>query len=139
MNQQLRLASLCLLIAGGLATTSPSLAACTDCGTVSSIRTVHKGGEGSGAGAVMGGVAGALVGNQFGKGGDRTAMTVVGAGGGAYAGHQVEKSMNKKTEWLVQVKMDAGPQKTITYHTAPPVETGDRVKLRNGKLLLLAD
>lgn len=117
----------------------PVLAACRDCGVVTQVNTVQREGKASGTGAVVGGVAGALIGNQFGKGNGKTAMTVIGAGGGAYAGHQAEKSMKKKTEWRVVVKMDNGEQKTLTYGSEPAIQQGDRVKLRNGKLALIAD
>jgi uncharacterized protein YcfJ len=41
-------------------------------------------------GAVLGGLAGAVVGSRFGKGHGRDALTVVGAVGGAIAGDQIQ-------------------------------------------------
>lgn len=117
----------------------PAKAACTDCGVVTQVRKVQQEGAASGTGAVVGGVAGALLGNQFGKGNGKTAMTVIGAGGGAYAGHQAEKSMKKKAEWRVGVKMEGGDMKTFTYGSEPALQQGDKVKVRNGKLVLIAD
>jgi outer membrane lipoprotein SlyB len=114
-------------------------AACPDCGKVVSVNMGETEGKASGVGAVAGGVGGALVGSQIGKGRGNTAMTVVGAAGGAYAGHQVEKSMNKKKFWKVVVNMENGEQKNFTYGSQPAFKSGDRVKVRDGKLLLLAD
>jgi uncharacterized protein YcfJ len=37
-------------------------------------------------------MVGGLVGNQFGHGNGRSAMTLAGAAGGAYAGHAIEKN-----------------------------------------------
>lgn len=44
-------------------------------------------------GTVIGGVAGGLLGNRIGHGRGKTVATVAGAAGGAYAGNQVQKSM----------------------------------------------
>jgi outer membrane lipoprotein SlyB len=116
-----------------------AVAACSDCGRVASVNAVETEGKASGVGAVAGGVGGALIGNQFGKGGTKTALTVAGAAGGAYAGHQVEKSMSKKKTWQVAVNMDAGSKKTFNFESQPSFKTGDHVKVRDGKLLLLSD
>jgi uncharacterized protein YcfJ len=48
------------------------------------------------AGTVLGGVAGGLLGNQVGGGRGKTVATVAGAAGGAYAGNQIQKSMQDK-------------------------------------------
>lgn len=62
---------------------------CIDCGVVVGVRLVEQKGEGTGLGAVVGGVAGAVVGHEIARG--RDAGTVVGAAGGAIAGHQIER------------------------------------------------
>ena len=77
-------------------TASPS---CTSCGTVEVIRVVELKGEASGLGAVAGGVAGAVIGNQMGSGRGNTAMTVIGAAGGAFAGHEIERNAKKHQTW----------------------------------------
>lgn len=48
------------------------------------------------AGTVIGGVAGALLGNSVGGGRGKTLTTVAGAAAGAYAGNQVQKNMQQK-------------------------------------------
>ena len=59
-------------------------------------RVVHKKEWGTGgvAGTVIGGAAGGLLGNQFGKGSGNAAMTGVGAAGGALAGHEIGKDQD---------------------------------------------
>lgn len=138
MNPTKSLRFLATLAALGLAGAVPAHAACIDCGVVTAINKVEKEGEGTGLGAVAGGVAGAVIGNQFGKGSGNTAMTILGAGGGAYAGHQVEKRMKKKTFWNVKVKFDqGGKEKTYSFASEPNLRNGDRVKLQDGKPVLI--
>jgi uncharacterized protein YcfJ len=48
------------------------------------------------AGTVIGGVAGGLLGSTIGGGTGRTVATIAGAAGGAYAGNQVQKGMQRK-------------------------------------------
>ena len=118
----------------------PARKACSDCAVVESIRYVEQKGEASGLGAVAGGVLGGVLGHQVGSGRGNTVATIAGAGAGAYAGHQVEKSHNKKSYWSVAVKMDDGSRRTLTYSAKPAVNEGERVKLVDGgkRLALLA-
>lgn len=115
-------------------TAPPAAARCADCGVVDSVRAVEAKGEASGLGAVAGGVVGGLLGNQVGGGSGRTAMTVVGAGAGAYAGHEVEKTMKKSVNYQIRVRMDDGSYRTI-HAAQPEVDVGQRVKLRDGRLV----
>jgi outer membrane lipoprotein SlyB len=117
-------------------TVPPAVAAarCTDCGVIDSVRAVEVKGEGSGVGAVAGGVVGGVLGNQIGGGRGRTAMTVVGAGAGAYAGNEVEKNMKKSVSYEIRVRMDDNTYRT--FHAAQPdVGVGQRVKVRDGQLV----
>ena len=130
------------LIATALLAGTAFAASCNgDCGRVQSIRYVEQQGEASGVGAVAGGVLGGVVGHQFGSGRGNTAMTIAGAAGGAYAGHQVEKNRNKKAYWSVAIKMDGGNVRTFTYSSKPSVKEGERVKLVDGgkRLALISD
>src|ERR1700704_2422549 len=63
--------------------------ACTDCGVVIAVKEVQDQGKGTGLGAVVGGVAGAVVGHEIADG--NNAGTVIGAAGGAIAGHQIDR------------------------------------------------
>ncbi len=114
--------------------TVASTARCDACGVVDTIRAVEAKGEGSGVGAVAGGVVGGILGNQVGGGRGRTAMTVVGAGAGAYAGHELEKNMNKSVSYEIRVRMDDNTYRTFRS-AQPDVGVGQRVKVRDGQLL----
>ena len=65
---------------------------CASCGTVASIRMVELKGNATGLGAVAGGVTGAVVGNQMGRGNGNAIMTLLGAAGGAIAGNAIDKN-----------------------------------------------
>ncbi|AJP57090.1 hypothetical protein UC34_08905 [Pandoraea vervacti] len=108
---------------------------CSTCGTVQSVEPIRTEGHATGLGAVGGAVAGGLLGNQFGAGNGRTAMTVVGALGGGLAGNEVEKRVRSDTVYRVYVRMDTGKTRYWTYQSAPGVQPGDRVRLENNGLV----
>jgi len=108
---------------------------CASCGTVESIRAVELRGDASGLGAAAGGVTGAVVGNQIGRGNGNTAMTILGAAGGALAGNEIEKNMKKHYSYRVTVRMDDGSFRTISQSTIPTVVVGGRVRIANGTLV----
>lgn len=110
-------------------------AVCSNCGTIEAIKTTEISGQGTGLGAVAGGVTGAVVGNQFGKGDGKTAMTVVGAAGGAYVGHEVEKHVKRTVRYNVTVRMENGTYQTISQDTQPGFSVGQKVKIINGALV----
>ena len=107
-------------------------AVCRECGVVESVQAVTRKGEASGLGAVAGGVLGAAVGNQMGKGNGRDAMTVIGAVGGGVAGHEIEKRAKSTTVHVVKVRMDDGSLRTIEQ--AASARTGDRVIVEGNKM-----
>ncbi len=111
------------------------VAVCPQCGVIESIQAVEVKGQGSGVGAVAGGVAGAVVGSQFGRGNGRTALGVLGAAGGAYAGHEIEKNLKRSTRWRVAVRMEDGTAKTLNKAVQPAFAVGDKVKVINGALM----
>lgn len=94
--------------------------------TVVDVREVAGVGEGTGMGAVGGGVLGAVLGSQVGKGKGRTAAGVLGALGGAYAGHEVEKRLRGK-QWETTLRMDDGSTRIVTSKSAPSWRVGDKV------------
>ena len=123
-------AGLCLALAF-----APSAgAACPTCGTVTDVKTVKKEGEASGVGAVAGGVLGGVLGHQVGSGRGNTAATIVGAGAGAYAGHQVEKNQKSTTSYQVVVKMEDGKSRTFNFSKETSYRVGDKIKVVDGKL-----
>ncbi len=109
------------------ATPAPPVASCSNCGTVEAVTPMTRDGQGSGVGAIAGGVIGAVVGNQVGKGSGRTVATVLGAAGGGWAGHTVEKKMKKETVYSVRVRMQDGSSRTVQQKSAPAV--GSKVQV----------
>lgn len=108
---------------------------CNECGSVIAVDAVKQQGEGSGLGAVAGGVAGALLGNQVGGGSGRRIATVAGAAGGAYAGHQAEKYLKSGTRYDVVVRMEDGTNRSFSFENEPGYRVGDKVKVVDGKLI----
>lgn len=107
---------------------------CSHCGIVASVNAIKEKGEGSGLGAIAGGVLGGVLGNQVGGGTGKKIATVAGAAGGAYAGHQVEKTMKSTTSYEVVVNMDDGSTRTFSYDTPPAFQAGTKVRVVNGTL-----
>jgi outer membrane lipoprotein SlyB len=104
-------------------------------GVVESVREIKQAAEKSnGVGPIAGGVAGAVVGNQFGKGMTRNVLTVLGAAGGALAGTAVEKNVRATTHWEINVRLDDGSYRTLNSDVAPFWHGGERVRLVDGKL-----
>lgn len=108
---------------------------CLDCGVVESVREIEQKGEGSWMGPVAGGIGGAILGKQMGKGTGNTIMTVLGAAGGAYAGHEIEKRVRSTKQWVVSVRMNDGSSRTLSYPSQPQWHAGEKVRLENGTLV----
>ena len=110
-------------------------APCLTCGVIDNVREVTQAGEGSGLGAVAGGVIGGILGNQVGGGTGKKVATVAGVAGGAYAGHQVEKSQKKTTRYEITVRMNDGSLRTLTQDSVPGWRIGEPVRVENGVLM----
>jgi outer membrane lipoprotein SlyB len=119
----------------GVAGPAPRGSACASCGTVESIHAVELKGNASGLGAVAGGLTGAVVGHQIGRGNGNTAMTILGAAGGALAGNQIEKNVKKHYSFRVTVRMDDGSSRTLSQSSAPAVAVGERVRVVDGAVI----
>ena len=132
------LASMVTAGAAAQAPASPPAVACNNCGVVTSVRYVEEKGEGTGAGAVVGGVVGGVLGHQIGSGHGNTAATIAGVGVGAYAGNEVEKNAKKKSYYVINVQLDNGTKRSFTQGSNPPFRDGDRIKIVDGRLALLA-
>jgi len=109
---------------------------CANCGTVEAVRTVELKGEGTGLGAVAGGVTGAVIGNQIGSGRGNTAMTVIGAAGGAFAGNEIEKNVKKRYAYRITVRMEDGSFRTVSQSQPPTVGVGDKVRVADGVVVV---
>jgi outer membrane lipoprotein SlyB len=110
---------------------------CADCGVVEAINAVEVKGQGSYLGAVVGGVAGVLLGSQVGHGAGTTVAEVAGGAGGAYAGNEIEKKMKASKHYEVVVRLENGGSKTFSYAAQPGFAVGTRVKVANGTLTVL--
>jgi outer membrane lipoprotein SlyB len=101
-------------------------------GVVESVREVTQPGEAKGLGAIGGGVVGGVLGNKLGKG--KGLVTILGAAGGAFAGHQIEKHARADKRWEIGVRLDDGSLRTLTSESQPAWRSGDRVRLVNDTL-----
>lgn len=108
---------------------------CTDCGTVTDVRSYQVKGDASGVGAAVGAVAGGLLGNQIGGGSGKKIATVAGVVGGGLAGHEIEKRRNTDTRWEVTVQLDNGGTTTVPYSQAPGLTVGQKVRVVNGQVV----
>lgn len=108
---------------------------CANCGVIESIRAVEVKGAATGVGAVTGGVAGGVLGNQIGRGDVRTLLTIGGAAGGAYAGNEIERNMNRHTVWKVGVRLENGTLRTISQKAQPAFAVGERVRIVDGSAI----
>jgi outer membrane lipoprotein SlyB len=100
---------------------------------VESVREVSDPGDGKGIGAIAGGVTGLVLGKKLGK--DKDLVTILGAAGGAFAGHQIERQVRATKRWEIAVRLDDGSQHTLSSEVQPAWHAGDRVRLLDGKLL----
>jgi outer membrane lipoprotein SlyB len=123
----------------GTGTAYPQSGAYAGYGVVQSIELVRQdttsgvAGSGIGAGTIAGAVVGGIVGSQMGSGQGKTAATVIGAAGGAYAGHELEKRSQQQTDaYKVTIRMYDGSYQTVTQTTSGDIRVGDRVKIENG-------
>ncbi|EHK64061.1 glycine zipper 2TM domain-containing protein [Achromobacter arsenitoxydans] len=120
---------------------APAQQACATCGVVETIRQVQvpvKDNSDHLVGTIAGGVAGGVVGNQFGGGSGKTALTVLGAVGGALAGREVERNIRQQqtvTHYELTVRMSDGS--TRQFRSAQPFSfaSGDHVRVENNQLL----
>ncbi|MGQ2980078.1 MAG: glycine zipper 2TM domain-containing protein [Polaromonas sp.] len=120
---------------------APKAVVCADCGTVESVTPIQRQGQVNGVavgnttvglGTVAGGVIGGLLGNQVGGGNGKTAMTVLGAAGGAFAGNKIEQNMKKVTVYQVRVRMNDGSIRNVEVSSSVPV--GSKVVVEGNNL-----
>lgn len=86
-------------------------------------------------GAVVGGLAGAVLGNQIGSGSGRTAATVLGGVAGAAVGNQVMRNSQGVTTapgYRITMQSDQGVIRTYEVPATGDLRVGDRVRVDNG-------
>ncbi|MGV2907054.1 glycine zipper 2TM domain-containing protein [Achromobacter sp. AGC25] len=120
---------------------APAPQACKSCGVVESVRQVQvpaKDDSNHLVGTIGGGVVGGVVGNQFGGGSGKTALTVLGAVGGALAGREVERNIRQQqtvTHYELTVRMGDGSARQFRSAQPFAFASGDRVRVENNQLV----
>ncbi|MBA4382890.1 MAG: hypothetical protein C0406_10020 [Sideroxydans sp.] len=122
-------------VAPKAAAAAPVKVVCDNCGTVVAVNVVEVAGKESGAGVVIGGAVGGLIGNQVAQPKDKELATLAGAVGGAVAGHYIEKNMKKSKAYDVVVKLENGEERTLRHTAAPAVVAGDKVKIEGEQVV----
>lgn len=110
-------------------------------GRVTNIEVVSTGSTSNtgnaGAGTIIGGVAGAVVGNQIGHGSGRAAATLLGALGGAMVGNQIDRNRNSGGNagavYRVTMQTDNGAWRSYDVG-ATDLRIGERVRVENGQI-----
>jgi outer membrane lipoprotein SlyB len=103
-------------------------AAC-DCAMVESIRAVESAPAPGFAGMVAGGVLGAIVAESMAGRDDRQIARIVGALGGAVAGHAIEWHTRAPAQYEVVLRRPRGAGLIRIYDSPPPFRVGDVVPL----------
>jgi outer membrane lipoprotein SlyB len=115
---------------------------CQTCGVVEDMDRVYvRDNATSGGGAVLGAIIGGVLGSTIGKGDGRTAATVGGAVAGGFAGNAIEREGNRgrggDEAWQFHVRLDDGRWATVTQWDDYGLRPGDRVMIRNDRLIRL--
>jgi outer membrane lipoprotein SlyB len=107
-------------------------------GRINNIEVIRSQGSGgtTGAGAIIGGLAGAVLGNQIGGGRGRTVAQIAGVAGGALAGNAIEQNNRSQvTEtFRISVQLDRGGSRSFDTPSVGDMRMGDRVRIENGQL-----
>ncbi len=101
-------------------------------GVVESVRQVAIEGTNTGVGTVSGAAVGGVAGSTIGEGKGATIATILGAVGGAVAGHAIEESATRKPGLEITVKLDSGRMLAITQEADESFKPGDRVRVLTG-------
>ena len=101
-------------------------------GVVESVRLVKIEGTGSPVGTGAGAVVGGIAGNSMGDGRGRAITTVIGAVAGGLAGAAAEEGITRKDGVEVTVQLDKGPMIAIVQEADEEFYPGDRVRVLEG-------
>lgn len=112
----------------------PAAPACAECGTIAEVRQIKHEGQGTGLGAVGGGLVGGALANNIGQGNGRTLATIAGIVGGGLLGNKIEKSQRETVSYQVAVKMEDGTSRVVNYDAMPPWRIGEPVRMVNGTI-----
>ncbi|MGQ0620272.1 MAG: glycine zipper 2TM domain-containing protein [Panacagrimonas sp.] len=109
---------------------------CQECGVIASVEPVKEKAKGSGAGAVLGAIAGGVIGHQFGGGKGKDVATAAGAIAGGVAGHQAERSIRATSYYRIGVNMENGSYQTVDVNDASGISVGSRVRVVGSNIQL---
>jgi outer membrane lipoprotein SlyB len=84
-------------------------------------------------GSVLGGIAGAVIGYQFGGGVGKGLLTAAGAAGGALLGNSIEKSQDQD-KYRIIVRLDNGGTLAVSEVDEGQLRVGDRVRVVNNRV-----
>jgi len=111
-----------------------TVAAAEEYGVVESIDLYRAGGGApTGLGAIIGGVAGGIIGHQFGAGHGNTAATIGGAVAGGLVGNEIERS-SPRDRYRIRVRLDDGGTLDVADAGEGQLRVGDRVRVVNGRV-----
>ncbi|MDP2681008.1 MAG: glycine zipper 2TM domain-containing protein [Rhodoferax sp.] len=120
----------------GTAYPQQSTSSYTQYGVVQTITLVPQNSTSTpiGAGTIAGAVVGGILGHQVGSGSGNTAATVLGAAGGAYAGHELEKrnQTQQGSVYQLTIRLNNGSYQTLTQSSHNDIRVGDSVRIDNG-------
>lgn len=102
-------------------------------GVIEAIELVPRAEAGVNIGLLAGAVVGGLLGNQVGSGRGRTAATVLGAAGGAYAGQKIEEGRRAPDQvYRLRIRLNNGALVTVAQESSLNLRVGDRVQVVEG-------
>lgn len=101
-------------------------------GTIESITWVGQEGNSrtTGAATLVGGILGAIIGNQVGGGTGRALATVAGGVGGAVIGNRME-NQHSQNYYQIKIRMDHGGHHLVNQTELGNLRTGDRIRIIN--------
>jgi hypothetical protein len=108
----------------------PSAMACADCAVVESVRAIELDDGPARAGAIAGGVAGAVFGNDIGQAHARHVQWVLGTLGHVLTGREFERPGGPHVRYEAVLRMPSGAALVYHYDTVPPFGVGDTVTVR---------
>ncbi len=89
------------------------------------------------AGTIIGGIAGAVIGHQVGRGTGKDLATIAGGVGGAVAGNAIQRNANGgrvSDVYRVSVQVDNGQYRAYDLSNSGDLRAGDRVRIENGQI-----
>jgi outer membrane lipoprotein SlyB len=103
-------------------------------GTIESITLQREGNKDPiNVGSVLGGIAGAVIGYQFGGGVGKGLLTAAGAVGGAVLGNEVQKSQDRD-RYRITVRLENGGTLVVSEVAEGQLRVGDRVRVVNNRV-----